>query len=116
MALLAVAVTGSACGGRSPVAPTSTQQVAAAQLATISGRVYAAVTWGEPPIAETLIEVTEADGTTTTVLSDDDGFYQVTVRHGSVSISASKEGYEAKTPQQFTLLNDAVLNFSLTPR
>ena len=117
IALLAVVLAVSGCGSPSPVAPTGTQQVAeaAAALATIRGQIFADVDWGDPAIADALVEVRKADGATTTVRSDEDGFYQVSVRSGIVSVTASKEGYEPKT-WQLLLLDHAVLNFGLTPR
>jgi len=115
--LVALILITSGCSSRSPVAPTSSQQPAqpAAQFASISGQVYANVSWGDPPIPEAVISVTEADGSIKTVGSDENGFYQVFVRPGDVSITASKEGYEART-WRLTLLKDLVLNFGLIPR
>lgn len=106
----------SGCSSPSPIAPDSKPQVSqpAAQFASISGQVYAKVTWGDPPIPDAVIEVAEADGTIRTVVTDDTGFYAISVRAGDVSITASKEGYEART-WQLTLLRDVVLNFGLAP-
>lgn len=73
------------------------------------------MTWGDPPIPDAVISVTDADGSIKTVSSDENGFYQILVRPGDVSITASKEGYEART-WQLTLLKDLVLNFGLIPR
>jgi hypothetical protein len=104
------------CGG-SLAGPTPIQQglQPAAEVARISGRVYASVGPLYAPITSAVIEVNEADGSSVAVTSDADGFYQITARRGSVTITASCEGYEAKH-WQFDLLNDTVLNFSLNPR
>jgi carboxypeptidase family protein len=106
-----IVATGAGCSGRSPVAPDTTEQ-RPAEFLTISGWVYEHVEWADPPIAQAIIEVKEADGSLKTTVTDADGFYRVSVRPGSISINASKEGYEAKT-WEFPLLKDTVLNFSL---
>ena len=115
--LTALILTASGCSSPSPVAPTTPPQVSqpAAQLASISGQVYANVSWGDPPIPDAVITVTEADGSTKTVTSDENGLYVIFVRGGDVSVTAAKEGYEART-WQLTLLKDLVLNFGLIPR
>ena len=106
----------SGCSSPSPIAPASALPVSqpAAQFASISGQVYAKVTWGDPPIPDAVITVAEADGAIRTVVTDDSGFYAISVRAGDVSITASKEGYEART-WQLTLSRDVVLNFGLAP-
>jgi len=76
--------------------------------------VYANVTWGNPPIPDATIRVTEADGSITFVATDDHGVYKILARPGDISITASKEGYEART-WELTLLKDIVLNFGLAP-
>jgi hypothetical protein len=103
------------CGG-SLTAPDPIQQrpEPAADVATISGRIYASGPV-QPPIGDATVEVNEADGSSATVVTDADGFYRISARRGSVTITASKDGYEAKQ-WQFDLLNDTVLNFSLNPR
>lgn len=114
--VLAVMLSGTACGGGSPVAPDTQQPPEpAVEFATISGRVYARVDWGDPLLAESLVEVKQADGSAKTTLTDAEGFYEVSARAGTISITASKEGYEAKT-WELTLLKDTVLNFGLTPK
>ncbi len=100
--------------GSVPDSPTSPLQPpdAATEFATVSGWVYGrAVT--DPPLANALVEVKEAGGAQHTALTNDQGFYELTARAGPISITASKEGYEAKA-WQFSLLNDTVLNFGLT--
>jgi hypothetical protein len=119
IALVVAILAGPACSDRSyvsPIAPRVTQPppAAAAELATVSGQIYLDVDWGEPPIEGATIEVIADNGSTNSALSDEDGFYAIAVRPGNISITASKEGYEAKT-WQLTLLNDTVLNFRLTP-
>ena len=99
--------------GSVPDAPTSPLQPpdAVTELATVSGWVYArALT--DPPLANALVEVKEAGGAEHTALTDDQGFYELTARAGPISITASKEGYEAKA-WEFSLLKDTVLNFGL---
>lgn len=116
LCVLAVILAGPACGGRSPVAPDTQQRPEpAVEFATISGRVYAQVDWGDPLLAESVIAVKQADGSEKTTLTDAEGFYEVATRAGAISITASKEGYEAKT-WELTLLKDTVLNFGLTPK
>jgi hypothetical protein len=114
--LWAVILGSSACGGSlgspSPI-PQASQP--AADIAPISGRIYANDGSLYPPVPDALIEVNDADGTSRTVVSDADGFSRISARRGSITITASKEGYEAKQ-WQFDLLNDTVLNFSLEPR
>lgn len=114
--LMAFILLCSGCSSPSPIAPGSPPQSSqpAAPFASISGQVYAKVTWGDPPIPDAIIAVAETDGTIRTVVTDDNGFYAISVRAGDVSITASKEGYEART-WQLTLLKDVVLNFGLTP-
>lgn len=100
------------CGG-SPTSPSALPQPVqpAVSVAVISGQIYAAAA-GDLPIAAARVEVKAADGSSTSVASDANGAYQISVRRGSVTVTASSEGYEAKQ-WQFDLLNDTVLNFSL---
>jgi hypothetical protein len=111
--VLAVTLVG--CGGslNSP-SPLPQRIQPAGDVAVISGQVYANGP-GDSPIAAARVEVNEADGSSTSVASAADGAYRVSVRRGSVTVTASKEGYEAKQ-WQFDLLNDTVLNFSLSPQ
>ena len=99
--------------GSVPDSPTSPLQPpdALTEFVTVSGWVYArALT--DPPLANALVEVKEAGGADLTALTDDQGFYELTARAGPISITASKEGYEAKA-WEFSLLKDTVLNFGL---
>ena len=80
---------------------------------TLSGQVQQNVTWGDPPLADALVEVIGADGSRKTGLSDDDGFYTIATAPGSVTVRASKPGFETRT-SEFVLVTDTVLNFSLT--
>ena len=104
------------CGG-SLTAPTAIEQRTepAADIATISGQIYSSVGPIYASIGSVEIDVNEADGSSRTVVTDSNGVYQISVRRGSVTITASKDGYEAKQ-WQFDLLNDVVLNFSLSPQ
>lgn len=113
----AIVLTNSGCGDRVPLVPTSPQPSpeVAAEFATLNGRVYARVDWGDPLLADVIVGIKGADGSDTSTVSDADGFYEVVVRPGAISITASKEGYETKT-WELTLLKDTVLNFGLTPK
>jgi hypothetical protein len=86
------------------------------ELATISGHVYFQdPPRGEPMIGGVLIAVQAHDGSASRTNSNADGYYSLSVPSGSVSITASKEGYEVKT-SRFVLAADTVLNFSLIPK
>lgn len=96
------------CGGQLPTAP-------ATGLLTISGYVYQETPdSGEPRIGNALITVTEAGGSEQMARSDGDGFYIVSVRAGTISIAASKDGYATKA-SEVAVLSDTVLNFRLMP-
>ena len=112
IALSVLTVALAACGGGLS-APSAIQQPSAPaiEVAVITGHVYANAV-GHLPIASARVEVNAADGSSTSVASDAAGAYRISVRRGSVTITASREGYEAKQ-WQFDLLNDTVLNFSL---
>jgi hypothetical protein len=114
--VVALVLTSLGCADRSPLAPADARQgpKAAAAAAKVSGWVYQQVVWGDPPLAETLITVTHSDGSERTTVSDGSGFYELSVPAGTISITAFKEGYEAKT-WEFSLLKDTVLNFGLVP-
>jgi hypothetical protein len=114
--LVVVTLAGSGCAA-SVTAPTAAEPGGepAADVATISGRIYATVSPEFPSIPDAVVEVNEADGSTFTAVSDAGGFYRISARRGSITITASKEGYEAKQ-WQFDLLKDTVLNFSLNPQ
>lgn len=111
----ALVVTSWGCNGSVPIAPTGTLQPpeGVAEFATVSGWVYARVETQNAPLADALIEVRESGGSERIALTNADGFYELTVRAGAISITASKEGYEAKT-WQFSLLKDTALNFGLS--
>ena len=108
--LLAGSLSAASCGGPSPIAPDAAQLV----IPTISGQVHESVTWGDPPLAAAVVEVTGGDGSKKTGISDDGGFYKIAVSPGNVTVTASKPGFEAKT-SEFLLVADTVLNFSLAP-
>jgi ferric-dicitrate binding protein FerR (iron transport regulator) len=115
IALWLLTMTFAGCGGSlsSPSAiPPAAQPTT--DVAVISGQIYTNAL-GHPPLAAARVEVNVADGSSTSVASNADGAYRITVRRGSVTVTASKEGYEAKQ-WQFDLLNDTVVNFSLTPQ
>ena len=114
LGLVALAAVEVGCGSQSPLAPAQVSQASAAAVVTVSGQVYLDATWGEPPIPDASITVTR-DGAESIVNTDADGFYRISVASGSVSIAASKEGYETKA-WSLVLSNDTVLNFSLTPK
>jgi carboxypeptidase family protein len=108
--LLAGSLSAASCGGASPVAPDAARLV----IPTISGQVHESVTWGDPPLAAAVVEVTGGDGSKKTGISDDRGFYKIAVGPGNVTVTASKPGFETKT-SEFLLVTDTVLNFSLAP-
>ena len=110
LVLVAGSLVAASCGGQSPVAPAPQPP----KLPTISGQVQANVTWGDPPLANAVVEVTGADGSKRTGISDDDGFYRIATGPGSVTVTASKSGYATKSAE-FMLVTDTVLNFSLAP-
>ena len=110
-----VVAAASGCGRASPLSPD-------ADVVTISGYVYfQAPSGGEPMIDNALITVANAEGSNDVgvprwlAATNADGFYTVTARAGRISITASKEGYEAKV-WHLRLSDDTVLNFSLTPK
>ena len=114
LGVVALAVVEVGCGSQSPLAPAQSSPASVAELVTVSGQVYMDATWGEPPIANASITVTR-DGEESIVTTNRDGFYRIAVRPGSISIGAAKEGYESKG-WSIVLLDDTVLNFSLTPK
>src|SRR6185295_2147083 len=76
---VAFALAVASCGGSSPVAPGAPPPTV---MPTLSGQVQQNVTWGDPPLADALVEVVGADGLKKTGLSDDEGFYQIAVAPG----------------------------------
>ena len=114
LGIVALAALEVGCGGQSPLAPAEGSKPSVAELVTVSGQVYVDATWGEPPIRDASITVTR-DGEESIVSTNRGGFYRISVKSGSLSITASKEGYESKA-WSLVLSNDTVLNFSLTPK
>jgi hypothetical protein len=114
---LAVAVVsaGVACGHTAPTAP-GAGTVTPSDYVLITGAVYqrATTTAGEPRIAEVLVEVTHADGSVNSDLTDTDGSYQVRLRPGPVTVRAVKDGYQPRI-SSVVVSSDLVLNFSLSP-
>lgn len=82
---------------------------------TISGQVYANLGPVYPAIGNAVVVVDAADGSQVTGVSDAEGFYRLSVSRGSVTIRASKDGYDAKQ-SHFDLSSDTILNFSLSRR
>jgi hypothetical protein len=82
---------------------------------TVSGHVYVTATeLGEPAISNVLITIEQADGSRSSAMSNDAGFYIVSGTAGTISITAAKEGFDTNR-SQFELFGDIVLNFALTP-
>ena len=96
------------CGTQPPAAP-------GLGLLTVSGYVYqrGSAGDGEPLLDEALITVQEGQGSPQTAISNDRGFYTVSVRAGSISITASKAGYVTRA-SHFDVSDDTTLNFSLS--
>ena len=116
-----------ACAARNTMAPDPvpvrsslmTTTADARNVITFSGSVYAdqSSDKGEPPIADALIEVTDATGVRST-RSDGYGSYTLTVPYGDATITASKLGYESKTWPVIAsdlLSRNVTWNFSLAP-
>ena len=111
-----VAVLVSACSAQTPLAPSNPQErLPPSNSAMVSGWVYEHAHASDPSIAKALIDVRYGDGAHVTALTDPEGYYQISVPAGRLTITASKEGFEAKT-WELTLLEDTVLNFALIPR
>lgn len=104
--LTAVGLAG--CDSASPLSPGS-------RPVTISGYVYAqGSSDGEPMIDNAVIAVEDGGGSRAQAATRSDGFYALMVRPGRVSITASKDGFEAKA-LQVEVSADTILNFSLSP-
>jgi hypothetical protein len=113
----AIVMTSWACGDGVPTTPASNLQPSegSAEFAKVSGWVYMNAEGGNPPLVEAFVEATDGRGSYHSTLTNEDGFYELTVRPGTLAIAASKEGFEAKS-WQFSLLKDTVLNFGLAAR
>ena len=109
----------SGCGDQvSPVSPTNnagTASAAADALLMISGYVYQEASLaGEPPIADAVITLRDAQGAENTTKSDRRGFYLIRASLGEVLVTAAKEGYNTRE-SRFDVTDSTVLNFGLTP-
>lgn len=109
----------SACGDQaSPVAPTINASSAAEAANTalmISGYVYQeASSAGEPPIADAVITLRDAQGAENTAMSDRRGFYSIRATPGEVVVTATKAGYNTRE-SRFDVTDSTVLNFGLSP-
>ena len=109
----------SGCGDQiSPVSPTtnaSTASAAADVPLVISGYVYQEASLaGEPPIADAVITLKDAQGAENTAKSDRRGFYLIRASLGAVVVTAAKEGYNTRE-SQFEVTDSTVLNFGLAP-
>ena len=109
----------SGCGDQiSPVSPTnnaSTASAAADAPLVISGFVYQEASLaGEPPIADAVITLRDAQGAERTAMSDRRGFYLIRTPLGEVVVTASKQGYNS-SESRFDVTDSTVLNFGLTP-
>ena len=104
------------CGdGHSPVAPTGNGSNTVRPPLMITGYVYQqASDVGEPPIADALITLRDAQGVENTALSDRRGFYRVRATPGEVVVSAAKEGYGTRE-SRFEVTDSTVLNFGMEP-
>jgi hypothetical protein len=105
----------------SPVAPDPPErpqnETAASVMVRMSGWVYASAEWGDPPIADALVEVRSSDGSTAATRTDTAGYYDLTVSGGTgvVSITTTKVGYLPTTREITLIKQHTVLNFFLTP-
>ena len=109
----------SGCGNQvSPVSPTNnagTARAAADAALMISGYVYQEASLaGEPPIADAVITLRDAQGAENTTKSDRRGFYLIRASLGEVLVTAAKEGYNTRE-SRFDVTDSTVLNFGLTP-
>ena len=105
-----------ACGGQaSPVSPTSNASDAANAPLMISGYVYREVSSaGEPPIADAVITLRDAEGAESTAMSDGRGYYRINATVGEVVVTATKDGYNPRE-SRFDVTDSTVLNFGLAP-
>jgi len=97
----------------SPVSPTGSNARNAALM--VSGYVYQqASDVGEPPIADVLITLRDAQGAERTATTDRRGFYSVRATAGEVLVIAAKDGYNTRE-SRFEVSDSTVLNFGLEP-
>ena len=109
-----IVVTGCADHG-SPVSPTSIGSSGRHAALMVSGYVYQqASEAGEPPIADVLITLRDAQGAERTATTDRRGFYSVRAMQGEVVVIAAKEGYNTRE-SRFEVTDSTVLNFGLEP-
>ena len=69
---------------------------------------------GEPPIADAVITLKDAQGAERTATSDRRGFYLIRASLGEVVVTAAKQGYNTRE-SRFDVTDSTVLNFGLTP-
>jgi hypothetical protein len=107
--VVVTSVTIAGCGRQMPAGPATTAPI------TISGYVHAEGTFeaGEPTLSDVVVTVRDAEGSSRTSISNGLGFYSVSARSGTITITASKEGYTSRSAS-FDISADTVLNFSLT--
>jgi hypothetical protein len=109
----------SACGGQaSPVSPSGNASPAGESAnapLTISGYVYQELSSaGEPPIADAVITLRDAQGDERTTVSDRRGYYRINATPGEVVVTATKDGYTTRE-SHFDVTDSTVLNFGLAP-
>ena len=109
----------SGCGDQiSPLSPTNnagTARAAADAALMISGYVYQEASLaGEPPIADAVITLRDAQGAENTTKRDRRGFDLIRASLGEVLVTAAKEGYNTRE-SRFDVTDSTVLNFGLTP-
>jgi hypothetical protein len=109
-----VVVTGCA-DHSSPISPTSNRSDPRGAALRVSGHVYQqASDVGEPPIADVLITLRDAQGAESSATTDRRGFYSIRAMPGAVIVSAAKEGYDPRE-SRFEVTDSTVLNFGLKP-
>ena len=115
-AVLVALVVVTACADHSsPVSPTSNGSHGRLAALMVSGYVYQQVSdVGEPPIADVLITLRDAQGAERTVTTNHRGFYSVRAMRGEVVVIAAKDGYNTRE-SRFEVTDSTVLNFGLEP-
>jgi hypothetical protein len=99
----------------SPVSPTGNGTNRRIAALMVSGYVYQqASDVGEPPIADVLITLRDAQGAESTATTDRRGFYSVSAMRGEVVVTAAKDGYNSRE-SRFEVTDSTVLNFGLEP-